>query len=180
MQAKYSKRVSAGRDQETALVARLEERIGEQLAQRQLTIVTAESTTGGYIGHLLNNVPGSSRYFPGGVVAYRSRPKIDLLKVPESVIKGGGSVSAQCALSMAQGVRALFDADIGVAETGIAGPTGGSPEKPLGTVFIAISTRDGYELAERNVWDTDRVGFKERTAEAVLTLVQYYLDRRAA
>ena len=159
-------------------MARAEERIGELLTERKQTIVTAESTTGGYIGHLLNNVAGSSRYHPGGVVAYASKPKIELLKVPESIIKGGGSVSAQCALAMAQGVRALFDADIGVAETGIAGPSGGSAEKPRGTVFIAISTRDGYELIERNVWDTDRLGFKERTAEAVLALVEHYLDRR--
>ncbi len=157
----------------------IEEQVAEALTARRLTIATAESTTGGYIGHLLNNVPGSSKYYIGSVVAYHTKPKVDLLKVPEHVIKEAGSVSAQCALAMAQGVRQLLGTDIGVSETGIAGPTGGRPDRPVGTVFIAISAKDGYELAERCVFQTDRIGFKERTAEAVLALVQHYLKRGA-
>ncbi len=158
-------------------MARIEEQVAEQLVQRGLTIATAESTTGGYIGHLLNTIPGSSRYYVGSVVAYHTRPKIQLLKVPEAVIKDAGSVSAQCALAMAKGVRELLGTDIGVGETGIAGPTGGRPDRPVGTVYIAIAAKDGYQLAERCVWDADRMAFKERTAEAVLALVQHYLRR---
>lgn len=157
---------------------RLEEQIAEALTRRRLTIATAESTTGGYIGHLLNNVPGSSKYFLGGVVAYHTRPKAEILKVPQEVLEGHGSVSAACALAMARSARDLFHADIAVSETGIAGPSGGSEQKPVGTAFMAIATGDGYELAERSVWKTDRLGFKERAAEAALSLVQQYLARR--
>ena len=151
------------------------EEIAKVLTERKLTIGTAESTTGGYIGHLLNNPPGSSKYFVGGVVAYHTKPKIEVLKVAKGVIESAGSVSAQTALAMAQGVRNVLDVDVGIGETGIAGPTGGSDARPVGTVFIAISTRDGYELVERHVWDTDRLGFKEKTAEAALALVRHYL-----
>ncbi|MCH7553113.1 MAG: CinA family protein [Chloroflexi bacterium] len=158
-------------------LATLEEQVGELLVKAGLTIATAESTTGGYIGHLLNNVAGSSKYYVGSVVAYHTRPKISVLHVPEEVFKTSGSVSVQCALAMAQGVREVMDVDIGVSETGIAGPSRGTPEKPVGTVFIAISTKDGYELAERHVWDADRAGFKVRTAEAVLELVRHYVSR---
>ena len=158
-------------------MARIEEEVAALLTDKGLTIVTAESTTGGYIGHLLNLVPGSSKYFIGGVIAYNTRAKTEVLKVPKETIEHEGSVSAQTALAMAQGARRLMHADIAVSETGTAGPTGGSPEKPPGTVFIAIDVGDGYQLAERYVWDTDRMGFKERTAEAALELVRHYLRR---
>jgi PncC family amidohydrolase len=157
-----------------------EAHVAEALMKAGKRVAVAESTTGGYIGHLLNNVPGSSKYFIGGVVAYSNQPKMHVLKVPEHVLKETGSVSAQTALAMAQGVRVLMQADIGVAETGIAGPSHGSPEKPVGTVFMAISTKDGYELVERSVWQTDRMGFKEKTAEAVFSLVEHYLARKTA
>ncbi len=156
---------------------KIEEEVAALLTQKKLTIVTAESTTGGYIGHLLNSVPGSSKYFPGGVIAYNTRVKVKVLKVPQSTIDNDGSTSAQTALAMARGARELLEADIAISETGIAGPTGGSPQKPMGTVFIAISTREGYELAERHVWSGDRQGFKERTAEAALALARHYLKR---
>ncbi len=153
------------------------EEVAGMLAERGLKIATAESTTGGYIGHLLNSVPGASKFFPGGVIAYNSHAKTTVLKVPPETIDNAGSVSAQTALAMAQGAREVMDTDIGVGETGIAGPTGGSDDKPRGTVFIAISVRDGYELAERYVFDEGRERFKEHTAEAVLSLVRHYLKR---
>lgn len=155
-----------------------EEQVAAALTKAGMTIAVAESTTGGYIGHLLNNVPGSSKYFIGGVVAYKNEPKVHVLKVPEYVLKDGGSVSAQTALAMAQGVRTLMKAEIGVAETGIAGPSHGSAEKPVGLVFMAISTKDGYELVERSVWDADRMGFKVKTADAVFSLIEHYLARK--
>jgi len=158
----------------------IEETVGLLLRESGKTIATAESTAGGYIGHLLNNVPGSSKYYIGSIVAYHSRPKQTLLNVPEHLFKDVGSVSVQVTLAMAQGVRNALDTDIGVSETGIAGPTGGNPEHPIGTVFIAISTRDGYELAERHVFDQGRSEFKERTAEAVFDLVRHYLRRKPA
>ena len=157
---------------------RIEEEVGDLLTKKGLTIATAESTTGGYIGHLLNLVPGSSKYFIGGVIAYNTRVKTEVLKIPAETIEHEGSVSAQTALVMARGARELLQADIGISETGIAGPSGGSPEKPKGTVFIAIDAKDGYQLVERFVWDTDRMGFKERTAEAALELVRHYLRPR--
>jgi len=156
---------------------RIEEEVARLLTEKGLHVVTAESTTGGYIGHLLNLVPGSSKYFTGGVIAYTSQAKSEVLGVPMSTIEQEGSVSAQTVLAMAKGARGLLKADIAIAESGTAGPTGGSPQKPAGTVFIAIDTKDGYQLAERCQWDTDRMGFKERTAEAALGLVRTYLQR---
>ena len=157
----------------------LEETVGRLLREGGKTIATAESTTGGYVGHLLNSPPGSSKYYIGSVVAYHTRPKKTLLSVPEEVFAEVGSVSAQAVLAMARNVRELMDTDIAVSESGIAGPTGGNAERPLGTVFIAISTRDGYELAERHVFDQGRTEFKKRTAEALFDLVRHYLTRAA-
>ncbi len=150
------------------------------LASSGLTISLAESSTGGYIGHLLNGLPGSSKYFVGGIVAYHNKPKVSLLKVPQELLEAEGAVSFHTALAMARGVREALDTDIGVSETGTAGPGGGTPEKPVGTAFIAISARDKYELSERYLWKTDRQGYKDRTAEAVLDLVKHYLARKKA
>ncbi len=158
-------------------MARIEEEVARLLTEKGLKIVTAESTTGGYIGHLLNLVPGASKYFIGGVTAYTTKAKTSVLNVPASTIEQNGSVSAQTALAMAEGARLLLEADIGIGESGTAGPTGGSAERPRGTVFVAISAKDGYQLAERFLFDTDRMGFKERTAEAALDLVKHYLSR---
>ncbi len=155
----------------------IEDELGVLLGACGKTIATAESTTGGYIGHLINNVPGSSKYYVGSVVAYHTRLKQSLLNVPEVILKAVGSVSAQAVLAMAQNVREVMGTDIGVSESGIAGPTGGNAEKPLGTVFVAISTRDGYELVERYVFNHGRMEFKVKTAEAVLDLVRHYLAR---
>lgn len=168
-----------------ALVAMQDKNIAEAVGIAALltaqgkTIATAESTAGGYIGHLLNSVPGSSRYFVGGVTAYANLPKAKVLGVPQVVLEEAGSVSAQCVLAMAQGVRELMDTDIGVAESGIAGPGGGRGDKPVGTVYIAISCRDKYELAERSVFQGGRQEFKEQTAEAVFSLARHYLERQA-
>ena len=108
----------------------LEETIGRLLRESGKTIATAESTTGGYVGHLLNSPPGSSKYYIGSVVAYHTRPKKTLLNVPDEVFADVGSVSAQAVLAMARNVRELMDTDIGVSESGIAGPTGGNADRP--------------------------------------------------
>ena len=158
-------------------MASIEEEVGALLVGQGLSIATAESTTGGYIGHLLNNVPGSSRYYIGSVVAYSNSPKMRALNVPEDTLKESGSVSAQTSLAMAEGVLELMGVDVGISESGVAGPGGGSGQHPVGTVFIAIAARDGYKLVERNVWQGDRISFKQQTAQAALEMVRHYLNR---
>ena len=100
-----------------------------------------------------------------------------VLHVPEATLKESGSVSAQTTLAMAEGVLELMGVDIGISESGVAGPGGGSGQHPVGTVFIAIVARDGYQLAERNVWQGDRISFKQQTAQAALEMVRHYLSR---
>ncbi|HEX9882538.1 MAG TPA: competence/damage-inducible protein A [Desulfobaccales bacterium] len=123
-----------------------EELVGRLLKQQGLTLAVAESCTGGLIGHRLTNVPGSSDYFLGGVVSYSNEAKMDLLRVPADVLAESGAVSAEAARAMARGVREVFGAAVGLSATGIAGPSGGSPEKPVGTVYFALATPLGEEV----------------------------------
>jgi nicotinamide-nucleotide amidase len=123
----------------------LEETVGQMLRARQLTLAVAESCSGGLICHRLTNVPGSSDYFLGGLVTYSNQAKIDLLQVPEATLQTHGAVSAATAQAMALGAAARFQADLAVAVTGIAGPTGGSPEKPVGTVYIGLASPQGVK-----------------------------------
>jgi len=120
-------------------VHHLEERLGEGLRARGMTLAVAESCTGGLITDRLTDVPGSSLFLERGVVVYSNASKIDLLGVPASVIERHGAVSEETAILMAEGVRRSGNTDIGLATTGIAGPTGGTKEKPVGTVFVARS-----------------------------------------
>ncbi|HEX3721783.1 MAG TPA: nicotinamide-nucleotide amidohydrolase family protein, partial [Nitrolancea sp.] len=124
-----------------------EEQLFELLTRDRLSIATAESCTGGLVSHRITTVPGSSAYFLGGIVAYSNDVKMSLLGVPQDVLERVGAVSADCALAMAHGARQRIGADIGVATTGIAGPGGATPTKPVGLVFIACSTPwgDRYE-----------------------------------
>jgi nicotinamide-nucleotide amidase len=125
---------------------RLEELVGRRLRERGLTLATAESCTGGLIGHRLTNVAGASDYFLGGVVSYSNQAKLDLLRVPQEVLARAGAVSAEAARAMAMGVRQVFHAALGLAVTGIAGPGGGSIEKPVGTVYFGLATPQGEEV----------------------------------
>ncbi len=147
--------------------ARLEEAVGRLLRARGLTLAVAESCSGGLICHRLTNVPGSSDYFLGGVVTYSNRAKVDLLQVPEAVLAAHGAVSADTARAMAAGVRRLFHAHLGVAVTGIAGPTGGTPEKPVGTVYIGVAVGDRVET-RHYLFPGGREEVKSRTAAAAL------------
>ena len=117
----------------------LEQVVGFYLVMRGVTIAVAESCTGGLLGQRLTNVAGSSRYFLGGVVSYSDHAKRKLLKVPAAVLKTKGAVSAEAAVAMAKGVRKALGSKLGVAITGIAGPDGGTPDKPVGTVFISVA-----------------------------------------
>lgn len=153
----------------------LEERIVAGYTARGLTLALAETDTGGLAGYRITNVPGSSNVFPGSVVAYSNRVKVAVLGVPEALLKAHGAVSAECALAMADGARRLLGADVAVAATGIAGPTGGSAEKPVGTVFVAIS-REGERRAERLQCSGDRLAVRAAFAEAMLHLAAGVLD----
>ncbi|MBM4295303.1 MAG: competence/damage-inducible protein A [Deltaproteobacteria bacterium] len=123
----------------------LEDLVGQLLRAKGLSLAVAESCTGGLIGHRLTNIAGSSDYFLGGVISYSNEAKMDLLRVPPETLARRGAVSAETAVAMARGVRAVFRADVGLSVTGIAGPTGGSPEKPVGTVYIGLATPQTVE-----------------------------------
>ena len=150
----------------------------ERLTARGLRLATAESTVGGLIGHLLTDVPGASLVFPGGIAAYANPPKQALLGVPQAVLESDGSVSEPTALAMAKGARAAFEADLAVAETGIASalpPARAHPDRPPGLYFIALVGSD-FERVERYVFPGDRQATKQAAAEAALRLVLDYLD----
>ncbi len=147
------------------------------LTERGLTLAVAESSSGGLIGHLLTEVPGSSLAFLGGVIAYHNRLK-EQLGVPGAVLEREGAVSAGTAKAMAAGTRRQTGADIGLAVTGIAGPTGGTEGKPVGLTYVALAAK-GTHLSERHLWTGRRSQNKEASALAALTLVKRYLESRS-
>jgi len=149
--------------------------VGEMLSQKGLTISVAESCSGGLIGNLLTNVSGSSKYYRGGVVVYSNESKVNLLKVKPETIDRFGAVSDQTVLEMAAGVRKCFQTDIGLAVTGIAGPDGGSREKPVGTVHIGLSTDHADDSLKYRFWIT-REQIKLNTAMMAMDWVRRYLN----
>ncbi len=155
---------------------KLEVIVGRMLAEHHLTLATAESCTGGLLGHLITNVPGSSEYYEGGIIAYSYEAKERLLGVYHDTLYEHGAVSAETALEMARGARRALGTDVAVSITGIAGPGGGMPDKPVGLVFIGLSAR-GLDRVERYVWDGDREDNKARSAEAALALLEEFLKR---
>jgi nicotinamide-nucleotide amidase len=155
----------------------LEEVLGDRLRAAGRTIASAESATGGLIGHRLTGVSGSSDYYEGSVVAYANRVKQSVLGVDADVIAEYGAVSEPVALEMAGGVRAALDVDVGIATTGIAGPTGGTDEKPVGTVWLGYADAD-HTRAVRRQFVEDRSLNKELFATAALDLARRELDRK--
>ena len=145
----------------------LEELAGRKLKEHGLTLAVAESCTGGLIGHRLTEVPGSSDYFLGGVISYSNEAKHDLLKVPTEVLAQKGAVSPETAREMAKGVRETFHAAVGLSVTGIAGPSGGSAAKPVGTVYIGLATGDGEDVWHYK-FSGNRSQIKTLTAETAL------------
>jgi PncC family amidohydrolase len=148
--------------------------IGRLLTERGLTLAAAESCTGGLVGHRITNVPGSSAYYLGSITAYSYDVKEQLLHVRRDTLYNQGAVSEQTAREMAQGARRALGADVGVAVTGVAGPGGGTPEKPVGLVYVALAADDG-EWVEEHVWGGDRWENKALSAEATLDLLRRYL-----
>jgi PncC family amidohydrolase len=156
----------------------IEQVIGNILRTRGLKLATAESCTGGLVADRITNVPGSSEYFIGGVVAYAYEAKVALIHVSWDTLRLHGAVSRETVIEMARGVRTALGANIGVSISGIAGPTGGLPDKPVGTTWIGLSATDG-DWARKFVWDGDRRRNKELSADAALQFVLDYLQGRA-
>ncbi|MCD6291433.1 MAG: CinA family protein [Anaerolineae bacterium] len=154
----------------------LAEAIGRLLRAQGRRVALAESCTGGLVGHLITNVPGSSDYFWGSAVTYANEAKERVLGVRHETLMEYGAVSPETAREMAQGARRLSGADVAVSATGIAGPSGGSPGKPIGLVYLHLSAPDA-EWGERHVWSSDREGNKLASAEAALRLLLRYLER---
>ncbi len=153
----------------------LEELVGRLLNARKLTLAVAESCTGGLIGHRLTDVPGASDYFLGGVVSYSNAAKQDLLGVPADILAEKGAVSPETARDMARGVRRVFNAGVGLAVTGIAGPSGGSIEKPVGTVYIGLATEAGEDVWHYQFYG-NRAEIKILTAETALDRLRRMLQ----
>ncbi len=148
----------------------LEQRVGDCLNAGDYRLATAESCSGGLIAHRITNVAGSSAYFLGGVVSYSNDAKVNLIDVREWTLKKHGAVSEPVAREMAEGVRERFEADFGLAVTGIAGPGGGSAEKPVGLVYIAVAgPKDTRAL--RCLFSGDRESIKQQTSDRALQLL---------
>lgn len=153
----------------------LEEMIGDLLRIQKLTLATAESCTGGLIGHRLTNIAGSSDYYLGGVVSYSNQTKMQVLHVLEKTLITYGAVSEQVASEMARGAQDIFQADLAVSVTGIAGPGGGTDEKPVGLTYVALATPE-LLLVKRFVWSGNRIQNKESSADAALSMIIEYLS----
>jgi PncC family amidohydrolase len=153
----------------------IEEEAASYFIQAGMTLATAESCTGGLIAHRLTNVSGASAYFLGSVVAYHNSVKHALLGVPEDVLAAHGAVSEGTARDMAEGVRRLVGATYGLAVTGVAGPTGGSVDKPVGLVYLAVARGDGTAVIRRQFSGT-REEIKAQTAETAIKLLLEYFE----
>ena len=152
-------------DRLTASAAKL---LGAALSASGKTVAVAESCTGGLLGGAITSIPGSSRYFSGGVLAYADSAKISVLAVPPAMIAARGAVSRDVALAMAEGVLSLFPVDLAIAVTGVAGPGGGSRGKPAGTVWVAVVTPGGVRYAHRFRFSGGREAVRRETVRASL------------
>ena len=155
----------------------LEVILGEKLRARGLRLAVAESCTGGLIGHRVTNVAGSSTYYVGSVTAYAYEAKVRLLGVTWETLENHGAVSAETVAEMARGIRRALAADVGIAVSGIAGPGGGMPGKPVGLVWIAVSAKDDSLTRQFN-FKGERISLKEQAAEEALRLGIEYLDKK--
>ena len=146
--------------------------VGRLLRESGRTVAVAESCTGGMIAKILTDAPGSSDYFLGGLVTYSNAAKVELLAVREETLRSRGAVSEEAAREMARGARDRFGADLAVAVTGIAGPDGGTPEKPVGTVYFALARREGPEIGKKREFNGDRAAVRLAASLYALDLVR--------
>ena len=161
----------------TSSVSSLQTQIGSLLRARGLKLATAESCTGGLIANRITDIPGSSDYFLGGIVAYAYEAKVALLNVSWKTLKAYGAVSRETVLEMARGVRKNLSADVAISVSGIAGPGGGLPGKPVGTTWFGLAAADG-EWTYLHQFNGDRLQNKSSAAEAALQVLIDYLQGR--
>jgi PncC family amidohydrolase len=154
----------------------LAEDIGSLLRDRKETLAVAESCTGGKVGDMMTDVPGSSDYFLGGVISYGNQAKIDLLGVSRKTLDTKGAVSEDVAIQMARGAREKLRSTYGLGITGIAGPKGGSTTKPVGLVYIAVASPNDA-ICERNVFKGSRTDVKRAAAERSLKMLHKFISR---
>jgi len=152
----------------------LEQDVGDLLRRNKLTLGVVESATGGLVSHLVTNIPGSSDYYKGSVTAYSNETKVKVIGVSGKTLEKHGAVSAPVAEEMACGGRRLLDVDICLADTGIAGPGGDTPEKPVGLFYIGLSHRGGTSSRKHN-FNSSREQNKRLAAEAALRWLEDYL-----
>ena len=152
------------------------EKISRLLKEKQMKIATAESCTGGLLGHSITNIPGSSQYYQGGVISYSNDLKMQLLGVTEETLLRHGAVSEETAREMADGLKRAVKADICIATTGIAGPGGGTAEKPVGLVYIALSANKNKRV-NKYIFKGTRVENKRNTCKSAFKMVLNYLEK---
>jgi nicotinamide-nucleotide amidase len=150
----------------------LEEIVVRLLTKRNQTLATAESCTGGLIANRITNVPGASSAFIAGYVCYANQAKSDMLNVDPKLVERHGAVSESVARALAEHARACAESDYALATTGVAGPTGGSPEKPVGTVYVALALAELETIVKKFFFPTDRETFKELVAQSALDLLR--------
>lgn len=156
------------------------ERIVDLLRQREWRVAVAESCTGGMLGAALTSVAGASAVFPGGIIAYSDDVKRELLEVSSALIENHGAVSGAVVEAMAHGVRDALGTDVGVAVSGIAGPLGATPGKPVGTVWVAVVGPGRLITVHRYVFDGDRPAVRRQAVDAALELAAANLDEAVA
>jgi PncC family amidohydrolase len=177
----YNKILEMNPIKESILEEPLEVQIGSKLIQRSFKLAVAESCTGGLIGHRITNIPGSSEYYLGSVTAYAYEAKERLLGVQHTTLATFGAVSQETVLEMAKGIRRSLAADfplektVGLSVSGIAGPGGGMPGKPVGLVWVGLSTPDG-DWAWEYQWSGNRIENKDYSAQAALQRLMDYLN----
>jgi nicotinamide-nucleotide amidase len=159
-----------GQERET-----IEQMVGKLLTEKKQTIATAESCTGGYLAHLITRIPGSSDYYQGSVIAYSNQIKQRELSVSEALLKEHGAVSKPVVEQMAKAIREKFNTDFGISTSGIAGPTGGSDEKPIGTVWIAVASKNGI-ISEKYAFGKNRERTIQKAASAALNMLKKQIE----
>ena len=156
---------------------KLVNKVSDELKKHQVTIATAESCTGGLLAHMLTNVSGSSEYFDRGIISYSNTAKMELLDISAQLLRNYGAVSKQVAAAMAKAIQQGAQVDIGISTTGIAGPTGGTLDKPVGLVFIGVSTKETVVVKEF-LFIGDRLANKDSTCTAALELLLEIISQK--